>query len=227
MTTLQYTRAEQPQRAESRFAERRATLRLAGPAAALLVLVAFGAFARHVSPREEGDWLNRLANGGDVGAQLELGLAYRAGRDGLPRDSRMALQWLERAAQGGDGYAADLVGDAYADGAGTSADPTRATHWWQVAAQAGNVDARRRLGGTAPGTVQEVEHVLTGETIRDQSGAALQVRAGQHDPVAEFQLAERYRDGAWAVNRPRTGAELAAPCRDGRQSDRASHAGRG
>jgi TPR repeat protein len=34
-----------------------------------------------------------------------------------------------------------------------------------------------------------------------QSSDALQQRAQSGDPVAEFQLAMRYRDGAWSVNR--------------------------
>ena len=201
MHVLQYTKANPPTGATELFAGNRGLLRIAGPAAAVVALVAFSAFAHHVAPRDEADWLSRLAASGDNGAQLELGLAYRAGRDGLSSDPQAALYWLEQAARGGNAYAADLVGNAYSNGDGTAPDAQQAHHWWQVAADGGNADAQRQLGEHTNATWQQVERVLTGEAIRDQSGNALQARARAHDPVAEFQLAERYRDGAWSVNR--------------------------
>jgi TPR repeat protein len=201
---LQYTKDHLPHRDRSLLPLIRGRLRWAGPAAAAAVLAAAGALAHHVSPLEEADWLSRLAQNGDTGAQLELGLAYRAGRDGLALDPGTGLYWLKRAAQGGNAYAADLVGNAYANGEGTAVNTELAHHWWQTAADAGNVDAKRQLGEVLPDTLQTVKRVLTGEAVHDQSGAELLKRAQAGDPVAEYQLSVRYGDGAWGVERDPT-----------------------
>lgn len=223
--------------------------------------VAAGAHAGSVPARREVAWLNRLARGGDSGAQLQLGLAYREGRYGLSPDPRTALHWLQASANGGSAYAADLVANAYDRGQGVPRDRALARHWWQLAADGGNADAQARLGeaelagrdsgqgvawlraaadrgdarahrdlaslyrqsvvpaadlqrGSNPlaalgarlgspgltGLVAAWHTVATGSSFM-YSRDALLARAGQGDPVAEFQLGERYRDGAWAVRR--------------------------
>jgi uncharacterized protein len=163
----------------------------------LAVLVgSMAVVARPVAPLKEADWLARLAESGNTGAQLELGLAYRDGGSGLAADPQSALYWLKRAAQSGDAYAADQLGNAYAQGDGTAADPTLARHWWQAAAQAGNADAKRHLGQDQPGALQTVLSVLTGKTLNDQAHPALLARAEAGDATAQFQVAIRYRDGA-------------------------------
>lgn len=207
MHAIQYTQAHPSTRRRALPRAVARNLRLFGAAGGAVLLAATGAMAHHLTPQEEGAWLNRLAAGGDGGAQLELGLAYRSGRDALPIDPLRSLYWLERAAQGGSAYAADQVGDAYAQGIGTAVDTGRARHWWRVAADAGNADAKRRLGETDPDSLRQFEHIVTGQVIHDQSGAALQARAAAHDPLAEFQLGERYRDGAWGVGRDPTRAQ--------------------
>jgi hypothetical protein len=152
--------------------------------------------AHPVTPLGEADWLTRLADSGDTGAQLELGLAYRDGRDGLAADPGTALYWLKRAARGGNAYAADQLANAYADGDGTAADPALARHWWQAAARAGNADARQHLGAERPGALETVLSVLTGKVRSEQTHAALLSRAKHGDASAQYQVAIRYRDGA-------------------------------
>jgi TPR repeat protein len=44
-------------------------------------------------------------------------------------------------------------------------------------------------------------HVLEASSTYEQSTEPLMERAQQGDPVAEYQLAMRYRDGAYDVNR--------------------------
>ena len=83
--------------------------------AAILASILLGS---QIQPRDELAWLTRLANQGDDGAQLQLGLAYRDGRYGLSPDPESGLYWLQRSAAGGNAYAEDAVGKAYADGQG-------------------------------------------------------------------------------------------------------------
>jgi TPR repeat protein len=172
-----------------------------GVAIAAIGLAATGFMASNVTSRQEADWLSRLAESGDAGAQLQLGLAYRSGQDGLAVDARTGLYWLQRAAESGNAYAADQVGIAYAKGEGTAVDPERSQHWLQVAAQNGNPDAKRRLGMISPNALQAVGDMITGKTLLDQEGPALQRRAKEGDPLAEYQLAMRYRDGSYGVSR--------------------------
>jgi TPR repeat protein len=167
-------------------------------AAAMAVAVAL---ARPVTPLQQADWLARLAESGDPGAELELGLAYRAGRDGLATDPRTGLYWLKRSAEAGNAFAADQVGNAYAAGDGTPVDRVLARHWWQVSAREGNADARQHLGETKTGPLQAVLSLLTGETFREQARPALLRRAQAGDATAQYQVAMRYRDGSWGFPR--------------------------
>lgn len=117
-----------------------------GVAAGAMLLAALGAENIHARPDQEISLLSHLAEAGDAGAQLQLGLAYREGRYGLRPDAKTGLHWLTQAAANGQSYAADLVGTAYADGQGTARDPAHAQHWWTVAAKDGNAHAAWRLG---------------------------------------------------------------------------------
>ena len=98
-----------------------------------------------VKPHDEVAWLTQLANQGDDGAQLQLGLAYRDGRYGLTADAKTGLYWLKRSAAGGNAYAEDAVGTAYADGQGIAQDIAKAESWWRKAMQDGNQEARIHL----------------------------------------------------------------------------------
>jgi uncharacterized protein len=160
-----------------------------------------GNFVTHISPSQEADWLNRLAQKEDAGAQLQLGLAYREGKYGLAQDSRTGFYWLKRAAQNGNTYAADQLGIAYAQGQGTAMDKASAQHWLQVAADQGSRDARRRLGMASESALEAAANIISGKTLLDQEGSSLQQHAREGDPVAEYQLAMRYRDGSFGVQR--------------------------
>lgn len=200
MHALEYTQAPQSIPA-SATKSGRSPLRWAAPLTAVALVALAATMARPPAPADEAAWLQRLASNGDSGAQLELGLAYRDGRDGLKVDRHAQWRWLERAAQGGSAYAADLMANAYATGDSIASDPKRAQYWWQVAADQGNQDAQRHISGATPGTLDEVGKILDGEAIRDQSGDALVAHARGGDALAEFQLSERYRDGSWGVQR--------------------------
>jgi len=234
---------------------------LAAGIIAVLVVRAGG-----VPPASEVDWLSELAGSGDAGAELQLGLAYREGLYGLPRDPQASLKWLLEAARQGDAYAADAVANAYAQGLGIAVDPQQAAYWWGRAARGGNIDAQERLGEAllAEGHDREAlrwlraaadqgdmqaredlarlyrQDILPESVLPDadtqrgenplgvlgaelnspglkalydlwdavetdmpilQSTDKLLERAIRGDPLAEYQLGLRYRDGAWAVRR--------------------------
>jgi len=171
-------------------------------------LAVAASLARPVAPMKQADWLARLAESGDTGAQLQLAAAYHDGRDGLTADPRTALQWLTRAARGGNAYAADQLANAYAQGDGTPVDAAQARHWWQVAARAGNADAKHQLGQDRPGPLETVLSLLTGKTLSEQARPALLARAEGGDATAKYQVAIRYRDGAAGF--PRDAAQSAA-----------------
>ncbi len=228
-------------------------------AAGFIALMA--ARADGVPAGSEVAWLTQLAGNGDVGAELQLALAYRDGRYGLAPDPEAALRWLTAAGRGGNAYAADAAGNAYASGQGAPRDVEQATYWWRIAARGGNADAQDHLGEAllaqgeddrAVGWLRDAadrgdprahadlarlyrEHLASdadlqrGEdpaaalsdrlhfpglettfnlwdaiaagSLEAQSADALLARANNGDPVAEYQLAIRYRDGAWAVPR--------------------------
>lgn len=100
----------------------------------------------HSRDEADADQLLHRAEAGSASSQLMLGLAYRDGRYGLPRDDRAAATWLARAARSGNAYAAATLGDAYAQGQGVAPDIKVAQRWWLQAAQADNVHAESRLG---------------------------------------------------------------------------------
>jgi TPR repeat protein len=96
---------------------------------------------------DELDWLSRLANNGDGGAQLQLGLAYRDGQYGLTPDAKTGLYWLKQSAAGGNAYAEDAIGTAYAKGQGTAQNTKLAVQWWRKALKDGDREARVHLAG--------------------------------------------------------------------------------
>lgn len=171
---------------------------LAAVAAGGLLLTLLMHAAHRPSDAQELDWLSRLANAGDAGAQLQLGLAYRDGRYGLATDPRTGQYWLDRAARNGQVYGAG-PGDHNRPGARLSA-PAGDT----VAVRSrgtGRLDAlASELDSPTLAAVSTLWKTLAKTSTGAQSSAALKERAEAGDPVAEFQLAARYRDGAWAVN---------------------------
>jgi TPR repeat protein len=113
-------------------------------------------------PQDELDWLSQLANNGDAGAQLQLGLAYRDGRYGLTPDAKTGLYWLKQSAAGGNAYAEDAIGNAYFKGQGTAHDETLAEQWWRKAIKDGDRDARLHLATALiqRGQSQEADQLL-------------------------------------------------------------------
>jgi len=172
---------------------------LAAAAAGGLLITFLAHGAHRPSDAQEFDWLNRLAAADDAGAQLQLGLAYRDGRYGLAPDAGTGQYWLDRAARNGQVYAAD-PGVHRQPGGKVSAATDPAGVARPVAS--GRLDAlATELDSPTLAAVSAIWKTLSMTSTAAQSSAALEQRARSGDPVAEFQLATRYRDGAWAENR--------------------------
>lgn len=88
------------------------------------------------------EW-RRLAEHGDVEAQVALAGLYEAGL-GVRRDDRRAAHWYRTAAERGHVIARLNIGDFYSRGRGVDLDRVKAWHWLDLAAAAGSVWARDR-----------------------------------------------------------------------------------
>ena len=88
------------------------------------------------------EW-RRLAEHGDVDAQVALAGLYEAGL-GVRRDDRRAAHWYRTAAERGHVIARLNIGDFYSRGRGVDLDRVKAWYWLDLAAAAGSAWARNR-----------------------------------------------------------------------------------
>ncbi len=95
--------------------------------------------------RAEFQLYTEAAQGGNVLAAYNLGVAYRDGL-GTQKDVNKALRWFEKAAAEGDDTAAFNIGAIYDEGQLVPADDQTAIAWYDLAAQRGNKDAMINLG---------------------------------------------------------------------------------
>ncbi len=176
----------------------------------LLIPIAMLGVAALTAPRlpaasivkQELQWLNRQAASGDSVAQRQLGVAYMDGQYGLKPDAQEGLYWLQAAARGGESYAKTAVGDAHAAGLDGLKDPDRTLEWWQRVMVAGDTAARERLHQPLHvGALATFWNDLMQSLPLRRSPRILMDRAASGDAEAQYQLAMRYRDGAWGVER--------------------------
>ncbi len=127
------------------------------------------------------------ASGGDVSAQLQMGIWCLEGQ-GQKRDERRAAEWLRQAAEKGNAEAQYRLATLYQAGRGTDRDPAKALSWFNKAAAQRHVAAIYNLGsmyeagqGVAP----------------DSQAAALFFRRAAElgDAYAQYNLARRYEEG--------------------------------
>lgn len=113
-------------------------------------------------PGEDIRWISQLAESGNSGAQLQLGLAYLEGRYGLKPDPAQGFHWLKLSANNGNAYAEDSIGSLYAEGNGTEKNPVLAVQWWKKAMHDGNHEARLHLSEALinSGQIQQAETLL-------------------------------------------------------------------
>lgn len=88
---------------------------------------------RRDRPRSGRDRLLEAAEAGDPEACHRLGLAYRQGSPGRPRDDLSAAAWFRRAADQGHREATRALSEAYLGGHGVLRDPREAARWAEAA----------------------------------------------------------------------------------------------
>jgi len=115
------------------------------------------AFCRTPTPTSDEESIRRLMKRVEAGdpeaidtndpfAIYNSGSYYRDGLHGFPRDYTKALELWHRAAELGIARAYVNIGVAHYNGRGVEVDMKKATHYYEVAAIGGCVNARRYLG---------------------------------------------------------------------------------
>ncbi|MDP6930240.1 MAG: hypothetical protein QF412_11115 [Planctomycetota bacterium] len=85
---------------------------------------------------DEVTWLKRVAKGGDLEAQIQLGFRYRDG-DGVDRDHAEAVRWYAMAAARNNANAQDCLGWMHKMGYGVPADAAEAKRLFRLSAEQG------------------------------------------------------------------------------------------
>ncbi|TCJ11535.1 sel1 repeat family protein [Parasulfuritortus cantonensis] len=181
------------------------------PSAQLMLALAYrdGRYGLPVDHRAATGWLAHAAEAGDSYAAASLGDAYAAG-DGVAADAGAARQWWTRAAEAGDRHAESRLGLALSAPGASAEERFAGLRWLEKASAAGDQDARRALGGD-PAAPAEADADATGVwghlarlfdqlNMDGQRADALLARARSGDSDAQYELALRYRNGAWGVD---------------------------
>ena len=159
----------------------------------VLTLRAWSGWDEWVGAYNRGDYatavreLLLLAQGGNAGAQVNLGLMYYNGQ-GVPQDYTQAIQWFRRAADQGNANAQVNLGVMYRDGHGVLQDYALAMQWFRRAADQGNAYAQNHLGGM----------YANGQGVPQDYTQAMQCyrkAADQGDADAQSRLAYMYGTG--------------------------------
>ncbi|MCI5851426.1 MAG: sel1 repeat family protein [Sutterellaceae bacterium] len=98
------------------------------------VLEAFGQGAGATGGQSGLGKIRKAADGGFARAQYALGLVYRGGLFGVPKDPAEAMRWMEKAAKQADPDACGTLGAAYMKGDGVSTSFEEAWSWLAAAA---------------------------------------------------------------------------------------------
>lgn len=137
--------------------------------------------------QEAAYWWKKAAHGGNSDAQVHLGefMMHKG-------DDAQAVSWLRKAADRGDQRAHMDLASLYPSDDLKEADLLRGNNKVAVLAQ--------EVSSASLKSLFALWRVIKTSSTYEQSSGPLIARAKQDDPVAEYQLAMRYRDGAWAVN---------------------------
>jgi localization factor PodJL len=97
------------------------------------------------APAASNDKVIQLANAGNPIALTILGLRALDGTGGTPVNLPDAVKFLGQAAEKGQAVAQYRLGTLYERGQGVPADPAKAAHWYEMAANQGNRKAMHNL----------------------------------------------------------------------------------
>jgi uncharacterized protein len=103
-----------------------------------VILAVVAAHPAYASPREPATYVAadktvRLAEGGDIKAQTQLGRMFETG-SGVPQNFFEAAKWYSRAAAHGDGWAQFELGMLYNKGEGVVRDFVLSYMWLSLSA---------------------------------------------------------------------------------------------
>ncbi len=101
--------------------------------------------AQEAAEAQETAEIRKVAEQGDVDAQIQLGDRYAKGI-GVTEDLEQAFLWFRKAAEQDNALAQFVLGKSYAYGHGVPKDVAQAVVWFRKAADQGNVDAQTELG---------------------------------------------------------------------------------
>jgi uncharacterized protein len=188
-----------------------------------------GRYGLHPDPRASLDWLRAAGEAGDSYAADAVANDYANGA-GIPHDPQQAVYWWSRAARGGnadaqthlgeyllseghDDEAVDWLRDAANRGDMRARTDLSKLYRKDILPEQELPDADLLRGANPVAVLGEQLNSISLKaliTILDaaetdspllQSSDELLQRAISGDPLAEYQLGLRYRNGAWAVGR--------------------------
>lgn len=99
-----------------------------------------------IMDRKSLEWVEKVAEAGDVKAMYVLGLVFKNGASGIDKNSTVSIRWFIEAAKKGHVEAQYRLGLSYATGEGLKTNYKKAASWLKKAAGKGNVEAQHRLG---------------------------------------------------------------------------------
>ena len=101
---------------------------------------------RAMSPHEHVKRMKKLIDNGNALAFYQLGGYYERGLNGVPQDSRKAVELYLKAGQHGCPGGYFNLGMSYDEGEGVEVDKKKAKHYYELAAIGGSIQARNNLG---------------------------------------------------------------------------------
>ena len=121
-------------------------------------------------------------------AQVNLGVFYQFGGEGMNVDLPRAAYWYARAARSGNPAAQSRLADLYSRGSGTDVNFEKAADLYTKAADSGFAEAQVELG-----YIFEMGDL--GEVDYDAAMGLYQEAADQGNVIAQYNLAEMYELG--------------------------------
>lgn len=98
------------------------------------------------NPKVSFAYLERLAESGDLQAQIMCACSYFDGTRGADKNEQKSFHWLEKAAEQGESKAQFLVGESLRRGEGVPKNVSEAIRYYKASAEQGNVEALIQLG---------------------------------------------------------------------------------
>ena len=129
------------------------------------------------------DSIKKVAEKGDIKAQIELGFLYYEGKE-VPQDKALAAHWFLKAAEQGDMLAQHYMGWMYAKADGVERNIEKAICWYTKAAENGHLDSMVNLG-----------NIYLREKDYTKALKWYELAANKGDQYAQYELGVMYRLG--------------------------------